>query len=145
MTLTEEARRVALEAEDDVRIGAILEGWEVHRVGWPDFLLVADGRTIAVEVKSGNGRLTKEQHEVMGVLALSGIDCYVYHPTKGLVVYRKGTKPKASKAYATRIVPMERYSEAFSQGVMAEHERVTGRVLTARQARKEKDVRPRVG
>ncbi|KKL75501.1 hypothetical protein LCGC14_2054250 [marine sediment metagenome] len=50
MSLTKEGRRAAIEAED----AFAMEGWELHRNGWPDFLCVVDGRTVAVEVKSGN-------------------------------------------------------------------------------------------
>ena len=139
MTLTKEGRRAALEAED--AFAHLAEGWEVHRNGWPDFLCVVDGQPIAVEVKSGNGRLTKEQCEVMNVLASSSISCYVWHPDRGLTLYQRGRRPKALKEYSTRVVKMERYSEAFSQGVMDEHERVSGRVLTATDAEKQKTYR----
>jgi len=88
MSLTKEARRAALLAEDAFVEAA--EGWEIHRNGWPDFLCVAGKRAIAVEVKSGNAGLTREQSEVMNVLASSGISCYVWHPSRGLTLYQAG-------------------------------------------------------
>ena len=75
-------------------------------------------------MKSGGGALTKEQCAVMNVLASSGISCHVWHPTQGLTLYQKGRRPKP-KVYPTRVVPMERYPEDFSDRVMAEHRRVT--------------------
>lgn len=136
MSLSKEGRRVAVEAEDAFVQAA--EGWELHRNGWPDFLCVVDGRTVAVEVKSGKAALTKKQCEVMNVLASADIDCYVWYPSGGLTLYQQGRKPKAPKVYLTRTVSVERYPEGFSDRVMAEHQRVTGRRLTTPDAQKEK-------
>ena len=134
MIPVKERRRIAVEAEEDVRLGLALEGWEVYRNGWPDFLCVGDDQTIAVEVKSGNARLTKGQGEAMNVLASVGISCYVWHPDQGLTLYQQGKRPKPPKVNVTRVVKMEPYSEAFSKRVMEEHKRVTGRELTAPSA-----------
>ena len=139
MALTREGRRAATAAED--AFVHLAEGWEVHRNGWPDFLCVVEGQPVAVEVKSGNGRLTKEQCEVMNVLASSGISCYVWHPDQGLTLYQQGRRPKVVKTELTRVVEMEPYPRAFSERVMAEHRRVTGKGLTATDIQKEKSHR----
>jgi hypothetical protein len=133
VTLAQERRRTAVEAED--AFAQLAERWEVHRNGWPDFLCIVEGQPITVEVKSGNGRLTKEQCEVMNVLASSGISCYVWHPDQGLTLYQQARRPKITKVETTRVVKMEPYSEVFSDRVMEEHRRVTGRGLTSPRAR----------
>lgn len=107
-----------------------MEQWEVYRNGWPDFLCVDGGQTIAVEVKSGNGKLTKEQGEMMSVLAASGIDCYVWHPTQGFSLHQQGKLPDRPKVPVT---PRDKYTRVFSDRVMAEHRRILlSRVLTPR-------------
>lgn len=96
---------------------------------------MADGRTVAVEVKSGNAHLTKEQCGVMNALASANIDCYTWHPSRGLTLYQRGTQPPLPRMYGA---PQDKYTKAFSDKVMAEHRRV--RVLTSRDSEKEKNL-----
>ena len=94
--------------------------WEVHRKGWPDFLCVDGARTIAVEVKAGNDKLTKEQSEMLVILASLGIDCYVWHPVQGFDLYREGKRPERPRV---PVAPQDKYTRVFSDRVMAEHAR----------------------
>lgn len=127
--LTKEDRRAALGAEDAFMLLKSAEGWEVHRNGWPDFLCVVDGQSIAVEVKSGRGGLSKKQSEMMSILASSGISCYVWHPDCGLTLYQEGRKPKNPMPRVYR-APQDKYPKAFSESAVEEHRRVTSRGLT---------------
>lgn len=52
---------------------ALKKGWKAHRCGWPDYLLVADGKPIMVEVKSWDDKLSKGQKELFATLELMGI------------------------------------------------------------------------
>ena len=125
-------RRAAVEAEEDVHLGLVLDGWEVHRNGWPDFLCVLDGQVMVIEVKSGMGKLSKEQCKVMNVLAFSGISCYVWHPSRGLSLYQEGKRPTLPRMYGA---PRDKYPKAFSERVWAEHRRVTDKGLTGPRPR----------
>lgn len=48
--------------------------------GWPDLIMVRDGRRIAAECKSAKGRVTPEQSDVLGALSLAGFETYVWRP-----------------------------------------------------------------
>lgn len=52
-------------------------------IGWPDLLCWNEKqqRVIAVELKSESGEPTPEQIEVLGQLARSGIETYVWRPS----------------------------------------------------------------
>ncbi|KKL75502.1 hypothetical protein LCGC14_2054260 [marine sediment metagenome] len=63
---------------------------------------------------------------MMNALALANIDCYVWHPSRELILYQRGKQPSVQMYRA----PQDRYTSAFSDRVMAEHQRVTGRGLT---------------
>jgi hypothetical protein len=53
----------------------------VYRSGWPDFLLVEDGRAYAVEVKQGpNDRIRYRQAVMFEALESSGLRVYVWSP-----------------------------------------------------------------
>lgn len=63
-------------------------GWWVDRRGWPDFLcsmMTSDGRQtcVAVEVKSGAADPSPEQRQVMQILELAGVPCFMWDPTRG--------------------------------------------------------------
>lgn len=58
---------------------AIDDGYEVLRSGWPDFLLLKDGKAIFVEVKRGSDRLTTGQLRMMRALKLLGHEAHVLH------------------------------------------------------------------
>lgn len=51
-------------------------------IGWPDIYAwhPRQSRTIAVELKSANGKLTAEQHDVLRSLAAAGVETYVWRP-----------------------------------------------------------------
>lgn len=48
--------------------------------GWPDLILVRGKRLIAAELKSDKGKLTSEQQDVLALLALAGVETYVWRP-----------------------------------------------------------------
>lgn len=51
--------------------------------GWPDLFMWHTGqhRTIAVELKAQDGRVTPEQAEVLAQLKAAGIETYVWKPS----------------------------------------------------------------
>lgn len=51
-----------------VYLNARREGWEVLRAGWPDFLLLKDGKIKLVEVKRRGERLKPHQARMKEVL-----------------------------------------------------------------------------
>lgn len=54
----------------------------VHRHGWPDFLLVDDGRTFAVEVKKGVDGMRRSQVATFTALEAAGIAVFVWNPAR---------------------------------------------------------------
>jgi hypothetical protein len=50
--------------------------------GWPDLLLarLRDRRLMAVELKSGAGKVTPEQRDVLALLAGCGMEWHIWHP-----------------------------------------------------------------
>jgi len=66
------------ELESEFYEQAIRYGYTVLKRGWPDFLIVKDGKAQGVEVKSPNDVVTNEQMTMMNTLANAGIDCWVY-------------------------------------------------------------------
>lgn len=50
-------------------------------VGWPDLTMCRGTRMIAAEVKTEKGVLTLKQKYVLGVLALAGMETYVWRPS----------------------------------------------------------------
>jgi len=51
------------------------------QAGWPDLVILRNGRLLAVELKSQAGRMTKAQTEWLGLLeTVPGIDTYVWRP-----------------------------------------------------------------
>src|SRR5258708_18506806 len=69
-------------------------GWEVLRNGWPDFMCRRithrTSQFLAVEVKSGNDCLSKEQVRMQAVLREAGIRTCTVHD-KGVPVAPLGT------------------------------------------------------
>ena len=49
--------------------------------GWPDLVLLKDGRMIAAELKSERGRVTQEQEAWLdGLGEVAGIESYLWRP-----------------------------------------------------------------
>lgn len=53
-------------------------GWKLYRSGWPDFLLLSEGKLLFVEVKSANDRLSATQLELFEALSKLGIRVRVW-------------------------------------------------------------------
>ena len=49
--------------------------------GWPDILAVRGGHIIAAELKSEQGKLTKEQYDWLEALGRTGIEVYIWRPS----------------------------------------------------------------
>ena len=62
-------------AEKRLREQALREGYEVLHSGWPDFLLVKDGKAIFVEVKGRSNEIQENQFRLLKVL--EGLGLYV--------------------------------------------------------------------
>jgi hypothetical protein len=71
------------QAEAEFRRQAKAAGYLVNRSGWPDYLIWRNGYPIAVEVKTGRGRLSEAQRVILGALAAGGIPCYIWRPESG--------------------------------------------------------------
>lgn len=72
-----------------------LQGWEVTKRGWPDFVCYKDGHLALVEVKpSRHKRLKKQQLRLMLALAEVGVRCFRRTPDGGFepVASRGGGK-----------------------------------------------------
>ncbi len=69
-----------------VRPARTVKGWRTPvsgplGAGWPDLILVRDGRLVAIELKSASGRLTGEQRTVLAALSrIPGVDTMVARP-----------------------------------------------------------------
>lgn len=48
--------------------------------GWPDLVMWSRGGIIARELKSDQGRLSKEQQLVIATMQRAGLDCRVWRP-----------------------------------------------------------------
>jgi hypothetical protein len=49
--------------------------------GWPDLYCWKRGRTLAVELKSEDGKTSPEQREVLASLSEAGVEVYVWRPS----------------------------------------------------------------
>jgi len=49
--------------------------------GWPDLVLVKDGRLIFAELKNQRGDLTETQQKVLHLLGYTGAEIYVWRPS----------------------------------------------------------------
>lgn len=57
------------------------QGWEVHKKGWPDFLVVRDGVIRLIEVKPKRYRkLSKAQSGVAYILRSAGLNVEIWAP-----------------------------------------------------------------
>lgn len=56
--------------------------WDSRRsqAGFPDLIMVRDGRVLAVELKSDKGKVTPEQKVWLDALSRAGIRCMVWRP-----------------------------------------------------------------
>ena len=62
----------------------IEKGWEVTKLGWPDFACFRDGKLILIEVKASRSRRLKyHQLRLMKALAAFGVPCYRWDPDTG--------------------------------------------------------------
>jgi hypothetical protein len=57
---------------------AASKGWEAHRSGWPDFLIVKDGKPCFVEVKSTDDELRPSQVKMFRALETTGLSVLVW-------------------------------------------------------------------
>jgi hypothetical protein len=48
--------------------------------GWPDLILARGSRLVAVEVKTDDGVVSTEQHRVLSVLEIAGVETHVWRP-----------------------------------------------------------------
>lgn len=48
--------------------------------GWPDLLMVRDTRILAAELKVKKNKPTDDQHRVLALLQLAGVEVYVWRP-----------------------------------------------------------------
>lgn len=48
--------------------------------GWPDVVMVNGGRILAAELKAAKGQPTKEQVEVLALLAKAGVETHIWRP-----------------------------------------------------------------
>lgn len=65
-------------AEAKFRDLAKAKGWRVHRGGWPDFAIAANGVLRLVEVKSASDVLSEGQLELYETLSSMGIQVMVW-------------------------------------------------------------------
>ncbi len=77
---------------------------EIHRGGWPDFLLASKvtGKLFGVEVKSETDLLSRGQVKCFAMLEKAGIPIYVWQPRRPAVLAPWRTWFKASKGYRSR-------------------------------------------
>ncbi len=76
------------ELQDAIIEVAKLTGWMVYHTwrsdhspaGFPDLVLVRDGRLIFAELKSAKGKLTVNQRQWLRALERAGQEVYVWYP-----------------------------------------------------------------
>lgn len=56
-----------------------------EKQGWPDLVFPYKGRFMAVELKTGVGRLSDDQKKVLENLASNGASCHVVRSLKGFI------------------------------------------------------------
>lgn len=64
--------------ETKFREAAATKGWNVHRRGWPDFVLTTETETLLVEVKSWDDKLSKGQRTLFEAIERLGVKVYVW-------------------------------------------------------------------
>lgn len=71
----------------------------VLRNGWPDFLIVEDGKTYAVEVKRDSDEIRDAQRRMFTALEAAGIKVFVWSPSKpsALTPWAKWSPRKAER------------------------------------------------
>ena len=94
-------------AEEAFRVWAELNGWEVTKKGWPDFICRGpDGALMAVEVKGPNDQLRHEQSKMLKDLNRCGMPTFTWTMETGLHLYPKlarGSDP----TLAARVMELE--------------------------------------
>ena len=82
----ERIKELAIKNELKIKKQLELSGWKVPRNGWPDFLCLNEktNRVLAVEVKTGNDQLRKEQKSMIEALKLCGIPTNICRNGTGL-------------------------------------------------------------
>ncbi len=76
------------------------KGWNVLRVGWPDYLIYKDNKIVFVEVKDGSDKLKPSQVKMLDILSDHGLVCYVWKPKAGFQKYNKPTPFKKLRRLA---------------------------------------------
>jgi len=63
--------------------------------GFPDMLVLFDGRTLCLEFKSGTGRLSDTQHETLNRLHKLGFDVGVFRSAESALAWTRERIPDA--------------------------------------------------
>ena len=67
-------------AEEKFLRVALSKGDELLRSGWPDFMLLRDGKFMGVEVKRGSDRVSPSQAKMFAALERIGLAVFVWNP-----------------------------------------------------------------
>lgn len=67
------------------------KGATLLRAGWPDYLMLHQGQTIAVEVKRDGYGISRRQARMFEALEAAGVSVYVWNPRRAalLIPWRK--------------------------------------------------------
>lgn len=99
-------------AESKFRERATKRGWNVHRSGWPDFIVQRSGEVHLVEVKGKDDRLRPSQRRAFAALELLGIQVKIWWELRpeGLLPWRAfdklTTPPSRRVGAAVRAEPL---------------------------------------
>lgn len=61
------------------------KGYRLHRAGWPDYLVVGNGETRFVEVKSWMLQIAESQVKMLTALSCEGFDVSIWTPEDGFI------------------------------------------------------------
>lgn len=94
------------EWQDKVVEVARWSGWHVYHPyysrrsepGWPDLSMIRGDRLVFAELKTRTGRVTEAQHRVLGLLAATGAEVYLWRPADWPDVVRVLQRVHASRA-----------------------------------------------
>ena len=81
------------ESEDLAKHLLEKHGYCVLRNGWPDFFCLRDGEFLAVEVKTGSHKLSKDQRKMHEMLQMAGIKTVVIRNSELVPAFLKGILP----------------------------------------------------